>query len=110
MSANAVSKTENTTAEERNVVAVRRFGEVTKCPTHWEDRKSRVNSFPWIEAQPGFAFSTSGEIYFWYIPEGHHASEPRGDDALCVSHRDYQPPCNQGPRSLRVVSRTCEPA
>jgi hypothetical protein len=30
----------------RNVVATRRCGEVTKCPTHWEDRKSRVNSFP----------------------------------------------------------------
>jgi len=45
---NSLSKPENTTAQKaqsRNIVAARRFGEVTKSPTHWEDGKSRVNSF-----------------------------------------------------------------
>ena len=37
---------ENREHKRRNVVAARRFGEVTKCPTHREDRKSRVTSFP----------------------------------------------------------------
>jgi hypothetical protein len=57
-----------------------------------------------------FASSSPEGTSSRYKPEGHRTSELRESGALCVSHRDYQPPCNQGPHSLRVVSCTCEPA